>query len=106
MIESIITKIEYLTSRQLTSCANGDLVKRNLNFSPVRVTATFCHPFKISFKIKIKSRRRMAIFKPGKFSIINKNGIKSLVPPHPNPAKGGGLRRFSPSLDGRGSGGG
>ena len=70
MIESIITKIEYPTSRQLKSSEKGDLVKRNLNLSPVRERATFCHPFEISFRIKIKNRRMMAIFKPGKFSII------------------------------------
>jgi len=75
MIESIITKIEYLMSRQLTSPEKGDLVKRNLNLLPVRERATFCHPFKISFRIKIKSKRMMAIFNPGKFSIINTNAL-------------------------------
>jgi len=65
IIESIITKIEYLTSRQLKSSEKGDLVKRNLNLLPVRERATLCHPFKISFRINIKSRSRIAIFKPG-----------------------------------------
>jgi len=80
MIESIITKIEYLTSRQLTSCEKGNLVKRNLNLLPVRVKATFCHPFKISFRIKIKSRRMIAIFKPVKSSIFNTNGMEFQIP--------------------------
>ncbi len=70
MIESTITKIEYLTSRQVASCENGDLAKRNLNLLPVRARATFCHPFKISLRIKINKRKRTAIFNPVKFSII------------------------------------
>lgn len=73
MIESTITKIEYLTSRQVASCEKGDLVKRNLNLIPVRVTATFCHPFRMSLRIKINKRKRTAIFNPVKFSIINKS---------------------------------
>jgi hypothetical protein len=63
MIESTITKIEYLTSRQVASCENGDLVKRNLNLLPVRATATFCQPAKINLKIRIKSNKR-AISRP------------------------------------------
>jgi hypothetical protein len=70
MIESTITKIEYLTSRQVTSCENGDLAKRNLNLLPVRAKATFCQPFRISLRIKINKRKMTAIFKPVKFSII------------------------------------
>jgi len=64
MIESITTRREYLTSRQVTSVEKGDLVKRNLNFSPFRVIATFCHPFKIRRKIKMKKRIRIAILSP------------------------------------------
>jgi hypothetical protein len=79
MIESTITKIEYLTSRQVASCENGDLVKRNLNLLPVRARATFCHPFKMNLRIKINKRKRTAIFNPVKFSII------LFIPPHPNP---------------------
>jgi len=82
MIESTITKIEYLTSRQVASCENGDLVKRNLKFLPVRATETFCHPFKISLRIKIKSRKRKAIFKPMKSSIMLPNS------PSPPPLAG------------------
>jgi hypothetical protein len=89
IIESTITKIEYLTSRQLTSSAKGDLVKRNLNLSPVRTTATFCQPFRMSFKMKIKSRTRKAIFKPIKSSIMLPNSPSPLrsaqVKPNPLP---------------------
>jgi hypothetical protein len=70
IIESTITKIEYLTSRQVASCEKGDLIKRNLNFLPVRAIATFCHPFRISLRSKMNSRKRTAIFNPVKFSII------------------------------------
>jgi hypothetical protein len=69
MIESITTRIEYLTSRQVTSCENGDLVKRNLNFSPFRETATFCQPFKISLRIKMNKRTSIAILNPSKSCI-------------------------------------
>jgi len=70
MIESTITKIEYLTSRQVASCEKGDLVKRNLKFLPVRATATFCHPFRISLRSKINKRKMRAILNPVKLSII------------------------------------
>ena len=115
MIESIMTKTEYLTSRQLTSCVKGDLVKRNLNLLPVRVTATFCHPFKINLKIKTKRRRVMAIFKPLKFSIIKteQNLLEpAWFPPHPRlwrdfqpvplPPEEKGLHKFPPPLMGGG----
>jgi len=67
--ESITTRMEYLTSRQVTSCENGNLVKRNLNFSPFRETATFCHPFKISLRIKINKRTSIVILSPLKVCI-------------------------------------
>jgi hypothetical protein len=70
MIESTITKNEYLTSRQVASCEKGDLVKRNLNLLPVWATATFCHPFRISLRIRINKRKMTAILNPVKLSII------------------------------------
>jgi hypothetical protein len=65
---SITTIMEYLTSRQVTSEENGDLVKRKLNLSPPREIATFCHPFSSSLRIKMKSKTSIAIFSPLKFS--------------------------------------
>jgi len=75
-IESITTRMEYLTSRQVTSCESGDLVKRNLNFSPFRETATFCHPFKISLRIKMNKRTSIAILSPLKVCISAKSFCK------------------------------
>ena len=65
---SITTMMEYLTSRQITSEENGDLVKRNLNLSPFRETATFCQPFRSSLKIRMNKRTSIAIFSPLRFS--------------------------------------
>ena len=66
---SITTATEYLTSRQVTSDESGDLVKRNLNFSPVRETATFCHPIRSSLRIKTNNKTNIAIFSPLKLCI-------------------------------------
>jgi len=76
MTESTTTRTEYLTSRQVTSCERGDLVKRNLNFSPFLETATFCHPFKISLRIKMNNRTSMAILKPLKSFMSAKSFFK------------------------------
>ncbi len=72
---SITTMMEYLTSRQVTSGENGDLVKRNMNFSPFRETATFCHPFRINLRIKMNRRTSIAIFSPPKSCNIMKYSL-------------------------------
>jgi hypothetical protein len=67
--ESTTTMIEYLTSRQVTSEDIGNLVRRNLNFSPFRTIATFCQPFNINLRIKTNKRTSIAIFSPLRSSI-------------------------------------